>query len=243
MIDELDAVYIPPAVDCLTDEEDIDFENIRPENQPAEIAGTFELHNNSANGEDLYDSSDDETLFSKRQKLTIPTTSNEVAAAWVKDKLEYTHSPISREAAEIQKMKDKLAGKTPLDVFFCFFDKHVLQIIVDFSTKYARDNNRHDFTLSECDLLRFLGVVILSGYHSLPQIPLYWSTDEDKGVPIVKSCMTKNRFFNIKQNLHLSDNNLLEKYAGAVKFATNTLYINVKHAKFTYTLHVLSSFM
>lgn len=40
---KLDAVYIPPEVDCLTDEEDFD-DATNEESGKNEIAGTFELH-------------------------------------------------------------------------------------------------------------------------------------------------------------------------------------------------------
>nr|CAH7729926.1 unnamed protein product [Callosobruchus chinensis] len=50
-----------------------------------------------------------------------------------------------------------------------------------------------------------------SGYHTLPRIQHYWSTEEDKGIDLVKRCMSRNRFQSIKQNLHLSDNSILDK--------------------------------
>nr|CAH7768779.1 unnamed protein product [Callosobruchus chinensis] len=49
------------------------------------------------------------------------------------------------------------------------------------------------------------------GYHTLPRIQHYWSTEEDKGIDLVKRCMSRNRFQSIKQNLHLSDNSILDK--------------------------------
>ncbi|KAF2899807.1 hypothetical protein ILUMI_06379 [Ignelater luminosus] len=58
-------------VDELTDEENIDDEGIVPESQlqDADIAGIFEIHLNDAEiSEDEFDSSDEETLASKKQK-------------------------------------------------------------------------------------------------------------------------------------------------------------------------------
>lgn len=45
ILGEIDAVYIPPDVDILTDEEELD-DDQSPDNieQPTDIAGTFELH-------------------------------------------------------------------------------------------------------------------------------------------------------------------------------------------------------
>jgi hypothetical protein len=75
-----------------------------------------------------------------------------------------------------------------LDMFFFFlyFDDEVLDLVVTFSVKYARDNNRQDFTFDKTQFLKFLGIMFLTGYHTLPKISMYWPNDEDKGVEIVK---------------------------------------------------------
>lgn len=95
--------------------------------------------------------------------------------------------------------------------------------------KYARDNNRHDFSMTREELLSFIGILLLSGYHTLPQTDLYWSTEEDKGVQIVKDCMSRNKFKNIKRNLHLSDNNNLDKKD---KFSKLRPFFNIINERF-----------
>ncbi|KAK9700587.1 Transposase IS4 [Popillia japonica] len=50
----------------------------------------------------------------------------------------------------------------------------------------------------------------LKGYHTLPQADLYWSTEEDKGLKILRDCVARNRFRDIKRNIHLSDNSKLD---------------------------------
>nr|CAI5818011.1 unnamed protein product [Callosobruchus analis] len=90
-------------------------------------------------------------------------------------------------------------------------DDEVIDLILDFSIKYAQDNNRHEFSLSKNELLNFIGILLFSGYHTLPHIQHYWSTEENKGIDLVKKCMSRNRFQSIKQNLHLSDNSILDK--------------------------------
>ncbi|KAI4469486.1 hypothetical protein MML48_1g17433 [Holotrichia oblita] len=64
----LNAVYIPPKVDELTDEEDID-DNVLLNEIPldGEIAGTFEIDVGSDDA--LHDESDEEPLSEKRRKL------------------------------------------------------------------------------------------------------------------------------------------------------------------------------
>ena len=59
------------------------------------------------------------------------------------------------------------------------------------------------------DLERFIGILLLSGYHRLPRQNMYWSKQEDLGVPIVASAMSRNRFESIKRYFHLANNQAL----------------------------------
>ncbi|CAH1954800.1 unnamed protein product [Acanthoscelides obtectus] len=196
----LDAVYIPPDVDNVTDEEDVEDE-LLPEIDvpgPSDIAGTFELHAfmNEDDGaeipnieeaiffdDDGFDTSDDEFLTSKKLRLVpppVPVTSTTFAVPplqpkWEKGPLEYTHSFISNADIDMEHLKNELAGKTPLEMFFLFFDDDLINLILDFSVKYAQQNNRRGFCLSKGELLNILGSMLFSGYHTLPQVPLYWS--------------------------------------------------------------------
>lgn len=211
ILDIIDVVYVPPDVDMLTDEEDIDDRNMGPEStNPQDIVGTFELQNLEETSH--WDSSDDETLASKRKRLLSSTSRSSLPTAdWLLSQIEYTHSPVSKEIQDTENIKSELAGKTPLEIFFKFFVEEVVNMILNFTLKYAADNNRHDFQLSKEELLNFIGILLFSGYHTLPQTHLFWSNDEDKGVEIVKKCMSRNRFTSIKQNIHLSDNDQLNK--------------------------------
>nr|CAI5870114.1 unnamed protein product [Callosobruchus analis] len=130
---------------------------------------------------------------------------------WKKGQIEYTHRPISEEFRACEELKNALSEKTSLEIFFMFMDVEVIDLILDFPIKYAQDNNRHEFSLSKNELLNFIGILLFSGYHTLPHIQHYWSTEEDKGIDLVKKCMSRNRFQSIKQNLHLSDNSILDK--------------------------------
>ena len=51
-----------------------------------------------------------------------------------------------------------------------------------------------------------MGVLILSGYHKLPKEYLYWSYDEDFGLEMVSKAMSRQRYRDIKKNLHLLNN-------------------------------------
>lgn len=60
--------------------------------------------------------------------------------------------------------KTTSAGKR---LFILFFDNEVYDLIIEHSTKYAHDNN---FPLISALLKRFLGILILTGYHTQSQM-------------------------------------------------------------------------
>lgn len=74
------------------------------------------------------------------------------------------------------------------------------------SVIYTAQNNRHQFTFSVDCLKIFLGILILTGHYSLPQEKMYWSEDENINKEIVRKCTPKNRYMEIKRNLHFADN-------------------------------------
>ncbi|KAJ8910655.1 hypothetical protein NQ315_011639 [Exocentrus adspersus] len=44
-------------------------------------------------------------------------------------------------------------------------------------------------------------MLLLTGYHKLPREQLYWSLDEDSGIPFVTKAISRNRFRD-KKYLH-----------------------------------------
>ena len=57
----------------------------------------------------------------------------------------------------------------PYDLFKLYFDEDVYSLITIESERYVKQKLNHSFSLSEADLDVFLGIVLLSGYNSLPQ--------------------------------------------------------------------------
>ena len=83
----------------------------------------------------------------------------------------------------------------------------------------------HSFYVGD-EICRFLGFIVLTGYHSLPSEVDYWSTQADLKVSIV-SAMTKNRYQTIKKYFHVADNQNLEKGNKAAK--VQPLYDKLNH--------------
>ena len=76
--------------------------------------------------------------------------------------------------------------------------------------RYAASKGDHQFRIADDDLKKFVGVLLLSGYHKVPQISLNWDTNIDMSVGIVRNAISKNRFKEIKKYFHCADNDNLD---------------------------------
>ncbi|XP_046998364.1 piggyBac transposable element-derived protein 3-like [Schistocerca americana] len=65
-----------------------------------------------------------------------------------------------------------------------------------------------DFILTVEEVKVFVGFLLFAGYHKLPAEKLHWSEDEDVGIPIIKTAMSRNRYQKLKTLIHFQDNDL-----------------------------------
>ena len=110
----------------------------------------------------------------------------------------------------------KVSGKNPVQIFEGIFDDSVLELVMSQTILFAQQKNNHGFTISRDELKMFLGILALSGYHSLAREKLYWSLDEDLAVNCVSSCMSRNRFQEIRKFIHFPDNSSIDKTDGCI---------------------------
>ena len=57
----------------------------------------------------------------------------------------------------------------------------------------------------------FIAILLVNGYLDLPRQPMYWEHNEDTHNAIVSSLLSRNRFDETMQDLHLADNSNLDK--------------------------------
>ncbi|GBO15804.1 hypothetical protein AVEN_254696-1 [Araneus ventricosus] len=76
---------------------------------------------------------------------------------------------------------------------------------------------------------RFIGILLLIGYHSLPQEEINWYLDKDISCPIARDSMSGLQYRNMKQNLHLADNSEINN---SDKLYKVKLYLNLLNRKF-----------
>jgi hypothetical protein len=175
--------------DVPTDEEDFgeDPEDIGQ----LEVAGEVEVVNSSSDGED--EESEPPNRWRKRPEF---------------NKLWEAPSPIMN----LDSQYPALATLSEYKLWAEIFDENISQLILRETLLYARrDKGALNFALSEEDLMAFLGITILSGYHTLPSERDYWSNQPDMGVGIVKDTMSRDRFGEIKRHIHLVDNMALPR--------------------------------
>ena len=88
---------------------------------------------------------------------------------------------------------------------------------------------RENFTIDLHSLKGFICILLISGYNALPRRAMYWQPTDDVYNAAVSSIMTRNRFDEIMQNLHLANNNDLDKND---KFAKVRPLINLLNKQF-----------
>ena len=104
-----------------------------------------------------------------------------------------------------------LSTLTEYELWSEIFDKDILEMMLQQTLLYGRrDHGCFNFQLTKEELMQFLGILFLSGYHHVPAERDYWSSHSDLKVEIVSQTMTRDRFGQVKRFLHLADNHSLE---------------------------------
>ncbi|XP_068212129.1 piggyBac transposable element-derived protein 3-like [Palaemon carinicauda] len=78
-------------------------------------------------------------------------------------------------------------------------------------TRYAnRDKNMPDFQITNDEMYRFIGLLLLSGYNMRTSAKDYWSKLYDLSCPAFAKTMSRNRFQKIEIAIHAADNQSLD---------------------------------
>ena len=127
-----------------------------------------------------------------------------------------------------------LPTQSPFCIWSEIFPPTLVDHIVEQTNLYAhRDCNFPAFSTGREDISSFLGVLLLSGYHQLPEEDHHWSNCEDLGVPIVSKAMSRASFRrNINRHIHFPDNHNLEQGNKIAKVAPVYTSVNATLAKF-----------
>lgn len=100
--------------------------------------------------------------------------------------------------------------RSPIDYFTLFFSNFLMGLIIEQTELYASQKNQ-TISLDLPELKAFLGLLVYMGFHSLPSIRLYWSTDENFHCDRIARVMSLKRFLKLLRLLHLADNSNMPK--------------------------------
>ncbi|XP_067129288.1 piggyBac transposable element-derived protein 4-like [Centruroides vittatus] len=98
----------------------------------------------------------------------------------------------------------------PLDYFKLFFDNELVNHITTETNRYAltkpQTSRSQWHPVSTEEIYMFFSVIILQGIiHKLDE-RMYWTTNETFSTLSFRRLMSRNRYLEIKQNLHYTDN-------------------------------------
>jgi len=185
-----DVIVLPPTShnQDASDEEDDD-DVLDQEWQPTEVAGEIEVHNhdNSFDDEDCI-AADSAHRWRKNERLSLDTH-------------------IVPSPSDVCKQHE---GKDAFEIFELFLTRDIIEFICEQTNLYAnRDRNEPNFNVDIGEMSRFIGLLLISGYHSLPKENDYWSTSLSREAPIFAKTMSRERFKKIKKFLHVAYNQKL----------------------------------
>ncbi|XP_044181437.1 piggyBac transposable element-derived protein 4-like [Acropora millepora] len=101
--------------------------------------------------------------------------------------------------------KDLGGQATSKDFLNLFINDDYLDEIAQCSVAYARSKGDESFVTNRAEISAYLGLNLLMGIHRLPQLEMFWDSDEFIGVEGLKKTIPKQRFKTLGKYLHLVD--------------------------------------
>ena len=213
----------PSNAGNVTDEEEEDDEIFKHSGLPGEVSGEIEVvtrsiepNSNGDEGKNDKESSDGDKPPRKQKKQNKKTKDRkEEKPKWKKSHLknlvvieDVTSEKVSRK---LLNMHPELSDKTEWEIFESFFND-IVELLVEHTNRYAnRDKNNLQFTVTNDEMMKFIGIIFLSGYNKRTCETDYWSKSPDLECLIVASAMSRTRFQHIKSYLHAADNQNLSE--------------------------------
>lgn len=188
----VDVILFPPTtVDSISDEECIDDDDLLPSSIPKEVPGRV--------GVRMEHSNDGVALKNRKKKCKLPVPK------WT-EYSKFVGESSTGNPEELKSQHPELCSKSPYELFRLYYDNGLKEMIVSETVRYAGQKNNIKFEFNSQDLDKFISIMLLTGYHSLPRERLCWNKDEDIKVPFVAEQMSRSRFSEIKKYIHLADN-------------------------------------
>ncbi|XP_063823717.1 piggyBac transposable element-derived protein 3-like [Ostrinia nubilalis] len=99
--------------------------------------------------------------------------------------------------------------RPPINYFDQLFNDTTINLLVEYTNLYATQKNKAgNITFSEMKC--FIGILLYSGYVSLPRRRMYWENSTDCEFSLVNRSLSRDRFTYILNHLHCCDNSLIQ---------------------------------
>lgn len=95
-------------------------------------------------------------------------------------------------------------GKSPVELFECFWDNDMIQQMCSTSVLYAVQSGNTSFQVSEDEMRCFVAILLVSGYNNVPARKNYWENAPDIQNIAIKNAMRRDRFIEIMKYLHFT---------------------------------------
>ncbi len=122
----------------------------------------------------------------------------------------------------------RFRNHSPVDLFELFFDDKIILLLVTQSNMYSLSKNWSDPKITADEMKVFLGILIVSGYSSLPSKAMYWSSGDDMRNLAVYQAMRRDRFDTIMKCLHFHPNSQLDMQDKYTKLRPLTIDLQKK---------------
>ncbi|KAK9704389.1 Transposase IS4 [Popillia japonica] len=98
-----------------------------------------------------------------------------------------------------------MTNRTPFELFLLFLDEYVISMIITYSNLYSAQKNNHS-EINACEMKRFFGILLLSGYNHVSRRRMYWESSVDTHNKLVSNALSRDKFEFILSHLHCCDN-------------------------------------
>lgn len=97
--------------------------------------------------------------------------------------------------------------RTPYEIFTKYIPNSLIVDMAKFTNMYAVQKGTTFKHTDADEIMKLLGMHILMGVMKFPQVEMYWSNALN--ITSISSIMSRNRFYSLRTNLHLIDNNTI----------------------------------
>lgn len=182
-------IFIVPPIDGqMTDEDSGEEDVVTIDNLPGTqlIAEAFVENKNAGSNK----------IIKTKKKLKLREWKTNDLSVNVKSEVCYPYKP---------SVADK--PREPFEIFELFFDVSAIDYLTKETVRYAIHRGKHSFELRSEELKAFLGILIVSGYNTVPRRRMYWQNESDVRNDLIANSMRRDRFEEIFRFLHAADNN------------------------------------